>query len=193
VIIIYQKVLFSLLVIALVFLSACAGSENTPDREAALQSNSGTPEEDVSDQVSSDMPWSLVGTISIVSNGTEYEPYIQFEHAGMSTAQGQMSGSPLPPLSIVELLEMMPKIQYSDDFQVVVDGVYASRITYSLNEIEEFKQLYSEGFIPVEVEELHFPEAEGTYILVVRVHWSDPDNPENYVLNSYISMIVKER
>jgi len=188
----FKKLFFAILVISLVFLSACAGSEYMPDHEVALQPNNDIPEEEISDQVSSDMPWSLVGTVSVLSGGIEHEPYIQFEHAGATTSQGQMSGSPLPPPSIEELLEMMPKIQYSDDFQVVIDGVYSSKITYSLSEIEEFKQSFSEGFIPVEVEELHFPEAEGTYILVVRVHWSDPDNPGNYVLNSYFSMIVKE-
>jgi len=188
----FKKVVIASLFFALVFLCACAGSEYTPDHEATPQPNTGTSEEEMSDQVSSDMPWSLVGTVSIVSNGTEHEPYIQFEHAGMSTSQGQMSGSPPAPPSIDELLEMLPKIQYSDDFQVVVDGAYASKITYSLSETEEFRQSISEGLPLIEAEELHIPEADGSYILVVRVHWSNPESPENYVINSYISTILRD-
>jgi hypothetical protein len=163
------------LIIALTFtvllLSACSGqTPQAPDTEPSF----------------------VVGSVTIISNDVEYEPHEQFEHAGWRTPEGEtMSGSAPPPPPLNEFLEMLPKIQYSSDFQVVVDGEYAKRITYLLSEIEEFSRSYSEAIILVEMDELHFPEAEGTYILVVRVIWSDSDSLANYVHLSYTSKITK--
>ena len=195
----FTKKIIVLLIFALIFLSACAGGEYSPNHETAPSDN-GMPDsrdnldDDMPDQeeYSMDMLWSLVGTVSVVSDGVEHEPYIRFEHAGITSSEGQASGSPPAPPSIEEFLEMLPKIQYSDDFQVIVDGEYANKITYSLSEIEDFKQSYSGGPVPAETEELNIPETEGTYILVVRVIWSDSDSHANYVFNSYTSTIIVE-
>ena len=187
----FFRLLITSLLISLLFLSACAGSENTPINETAPPNNDIPASQDVpDDEASEGIPWDLVGSVSILSNGIEYEPHLQLQHIGVTTSGGQMSGSAPPPPTIEEFLELLPKIQYYDDFQVVIDGAYAGRVSYSLYEIEDFKQSYSEGVPLVEMEDLHFPEAAGTYILVVSVFWSDSDSHENYVYYSYSSMIL---
>jgi len=183
------KYIFAFLAIASILLSACAGTIDAPNHGNVPQSNN-----DMSmsqDTQENEMSiWDMIGTVSIVSNGVEHEPYMQFEHAWITTSEGQTSGSPPAPPSIEELLERLPKIQYSNDFQVIVDGEYATGITYSLREIEKFKRSYSEeGLTLSGMDELHFPETEGTYILVVRVFWSDSAHA-NWVHYSYISEIV---
>jgi len=188
-----MKKIIASLVFALIFLSACTGSENIPENEPALlPDNALHTSQDMQATQEEEMPniWDLVGTVSIISNGVEYEPYTQFEHAGMSTPQGQSSGSPPAPPPVDELIEMLPEIQYSDDFQVVVDGEAAGKITYSLTEVDKFKQFITEGRTPAESDELQLPETDGSYILVVRVFWTNPDSPGNYVHNSYLSMII---
>jgi len=189
-----KKVIILSLVFALLFLSACAGNEHTPGSETAPQPSDATkaqdiPEEERPDRAHDNTPWDLVGSVSIISDGVEHKPYMQFEHAGVTSSEGQMSGSPPAPPSIEELLEMLPKIKYSDDFKVIIDGEYANRVTYSLYEIEDFKRIFSEGLLRVESEDFRIPDEDGTYILIVSVIWSDSDSQKNYTHYSYISMI----
>jgi len=194
----FTKKIIATLVFALIFLSACAGSEHTPSGEIApqsgddIQTSQDTTDEEMSDQAHDNMPWDLVGSVVVISDGVEHKPYMQFEHAGVTTSEGQMSGSPPAPPSIEELLEMLPKIKYSDDFKVVVDGEFANSVSYSVYEIEDFKRAFSEGLLRVESEELSIPDEDGTYILIVSVFWSDSDSHNNYAHYSYISMISVE-
>ena len=137
------------------------------------------------------IPWSMVGSVTIVSNGTTHEPNEQFQHAGVRTPQGLISGSPPAPPPIEEFLRSLPEIQYSDDFQVVIDGEYARNITYALYKTYDYIRVVSQGQPRAFTEDLYIPDGEGEYILTIDISWSDLD-PEEYVRYWYSSILIKE-
>ena len=109
-------------------------------------------------------------TVRIISNGVEEsEPFVHFEGGG--TRGTSVRGT---HLDLDRIFEMLPVVEYADDFQIVV-GANATGISYSLFD-ENFEFVVIDGQIMRRVDELSFPDDEGEYILVVHATWVDPDS-----------------
>ena len=113
------------------------------------------------------------GTVMIISNGVEHEPYMHAEHAAGPSGSGRgrisVSGAPMQFGRIFE--EPLPVVEYADDFQIVIGGTRRGRsVRYSLFD-ENFEIIDIDGQSMRRVNELLFPDEDGEYILIVHVAW----------------------
>jgi hypothetical protein len=114
-----------------------------------------------------EQPQYEVGNVTVISNGREYEPYEHYYHSQALTERGMVSTETLP-LSFEDASSILPEIQYTDDFSVVVTGKDATRVMYSLYD-NKFNILYDreDDFAP--------PAGTGVYMLCVYVIWSNSE------------------
>ena len=140
-----------------------------------------------------DEPSFRVGTVRIVSGGTEHQPHVHFFHGAMRHNGMMMSASGLQ-LQLSEIFDELPVVQYAEDFQVLVDGEDAAGISYSLYGTN-FEIVTVNGQDLRNMEELTFPEDEEEYILVINITWSsstpEPGGFNEFVSNGYIFRIIK--
>jgi hypothetical protein len=124
-----------------------------------------------------------VGTVMIISNGVEYEPFThkffsnRFFHGGIISAE-------MPPLSWEEASESLTEIVYSDNLIIDITGNYATRIRYSLYD-DNFNNIYmyEENFIP--------PTEAGVYMLRVMVIWTNMEIEQHSREGSGMNYIFK--
>jgi hypothetical protein len=147
-------------VLLLIFLAACGTPPASP-------TPSPTPTEP---------PPYEVGTVTVVSEGAEYEPYA-FSWCSVDWVEGlgRLSGDSMPP-DKQELFDTLTPIPYADDFKVVIDGRYAERAIY---------HWYNDSLAPLAGPGLYFygpkrPKEAGEYLLCVEMFWSnlEPDDSE---------------
>ena len=131
-----------------------------------------------------------VGSVTIISNGIEHRPYARVMHSGTRTPAGTLSASAaIAPLE--EIFEMLPEIEYSDDFQVVIDGEDARWITYTWHDAN-FELVVVDGQMLISMKELGFPDEAGLYILGISVYWSyQPPGASEFVIYEYIVRVRK--
>ena len=125
-----------------------------------------------------------VGSVIIIANAVEHQPHEHFLHGGMFVDGLFMSVSGIP-LNLEEVSGMLTEIQYTDDFQVVIDGNYASSVGFSLYD-DNFNSVYTgkDSFV--------LPDEAGVYILCVDVVWSNEENdaePREFTSVRYIFKI----
>ena len=125
--------------------------------------------------VASNQPLPLpyeVGTVTVISSGAEHKPYEHFLHGGILTEGGFLSASGIF-LSLEEVSALLSEILYTDDFQVIIEGEYASSIGFSM---------YDDNFDPVYRGKDSFvvPDEAGVYILCVDITWSNEENDLQY-------------
>ena len=120
-----------------------------------------------------EQPQYEVGNVTVISNGWEYEPYTHIYFNETLTANGMVSTETLP-LSLEEAAGILPEIQITDDFRVVIAGEYASSVLYSLYDINDnrFNLVYDK-----EDTIKPFLDLSGTsqYMLFVYVIWSNSE------------------
>jgi len=123
--------------------------------------------------------WSLVpqcksekdGTVTIISNGKEYELYKQLTHAVEHTPSGTISIS-IAFTPIKELLDILPEIQYADDFQIIFSGNDTARYTLYNKKAEHLFSDNENNYYPyLNAEKLSFPDKPGVYILEISKHY----------------------
>ena len=122
------------------------------------------------------------GSVTVISGGKEYEPYVHF----VAGYNGEIfaDGADLP---LEEVAETLPVIQYADDFQIIIDGVYAEKVSYSLYDDELELILESSPARGIEI-----PPETGMYMLRVGVYWSNGETSYElmrYSQSSYFFMI----
>jgi hypothetical protein len=131
-------------------------------------------------------PAGETGYVTVISNDVEYEPYRHFLHGATRTDEGVLSASgELAPLE--ELFETLPRIQFAEDFQIVVGGKYATIETtirvVVYNEMLE-RVYYAEG-----IEDFLFLVETGTYLLSVETEWR---RGEEFSSMAYIFKIAND-
>jgi hypothetical protein len=135
-----------------------------------------------------------VGSVTIISNGTEHEPGIHHLHSAIYTDGSMMSVSGIPfEVWLGGNLSILSEIQYADSLQVVVDGKYGQIVTYRHQIPMNHDELTLMG-IPAEsfsdgAADISLPDEMGVYLLYVDVNWSG-DGSE-FTLLRYVFKIVK--
>jgi len=103
-----------------------------------------------------------VGRVVIIANETEHEPHSHFSHG--VTRYMSASG---PPLILRDVAQQLDEIEYTEDFEIVVDGEYAHSIMFSWYD-SNYNLAYESSVIFVT------PTEPGVYLLAVDVVWGDP-------------------
>ena len=130
-----------------------------------------------------DMPY-VIGEVRIMSNGVEHEPHEHFLHGVILREGGFLSGGGLP-FSLEEVSELLTEIEYTDDFQVIIDGDDARSVGFSLYD-DNFDVIYTNN------DSFLSPDETGVYILYVDVVWSNLDDdsePREFTMIRYIFKI----
>lgn len=108
--------------------------------------------------------------ISIISNGEEHEPFSNFLHATVRSENGgYISATGLPPALVDRLFENLTEIQYANDFQIIIEGIYATSETilrYMLYN-DKFECIFNDE----KIENFTFPNDAGIYILKIEAIW----------------------
>jgi len=119
-----------------------------------------------------EIPQYEAGTVTVITNGREYEPYEHCYFIESLTARGMVSTESLP-LSLEDASSVLPTIQYTDDFKITITGRYATTIAYSLYD-NNFDIIYGgeTDFTP--------PAKTGVYMLCVYVIWSNNGIGQQY-------------
>ena len=100
-----------------------------------------------------------VGTVRIISNGTEYTP---MENWLYSVSDGICAdGFALWPQDVADKLTAIP---YADEFKIVIKGRDAMNVRYTLYD-DKYERVYSS------MEAFSLPAKQGEYILDVFVSW----------------------
>lgn len=125
-----------------------------------------------------------VGRVTVISSGTEYEPFEHFMH-GMAMTEGGMISALGIPLSLESVAEALPVIYFTDDFQVLVEGDYASSVGFSWYD-SNFDQILSDTGNMVS------PTDSGVYMLIIGVEWSNAENEtyREFTFIRYIFMVM---
>ena len=128
-------------------------------------------------------------SVTIVSNGTEFEPYRHFLGAMTYSVDGYLSVSGIPlPLRLREISDLLPVIQYSDGFQIFVDGNIATNLSFSLFD-DNYHFVYSNRPI------LELPDDSRVYIASFSVsrRTVSPIDPERFdtITNNYVFKITR--
>ena len=108
-----------------------------------------------------------VGRVVIIINGAAHEPYAHFAHG--TTRYMSVSGL---PFSLEAVTRQLQEIQLNDSFQIIIEGDYASAVSFSLYDAH-FNAIY-EG-----MDSFVLPAEAGVFLLSIGVRWSnvevDPD------------------
>jgi hypothetical protein len=107
------------------------------------------------------------GMVTVVSSGTEYEPYVHF----IAGFDGELFADGAEP-DLMSITETMSEIQYTDDFKIVIDGVFAEGSSIFLYNAE-LELLYESMQADADSLIQDFLAEKGMYILCVRVKWSN--------------------
>ena len=135
-----------------------------------------------------------VGTVVIVSNGTEHEPGVHHLHSVIYANGGLMSGTGIPFESWLDNnLSALPEIQYTGNLQVVVDGEFGQVVTQMHHNQMYWDMLRLIG-IPAEnfsggVANVSPPNEAGTFLLYVDVNWSGEG--DEFTLLRYVFKVVR--
>ncbi|MDR2182953.1 MAG: hypothetical protein LBE55_02150 [Clostridiales bacterium] len=145
-----------ILICVLILLSACASTG-----EAQLRWT--------------ERPFEL-GSVTLISNDVIYQPGMHFPGGTVIDSGDLLSYSGITyEMWIEENLDELPKIQYSDDIQVVVEGQYGHiRESWNFPSIineTRIIQLLPENFING-IANATLPSEGGVYLLSVVVSWS---------------------
>jgi len=191
-----RNIIIIFLILTVALFSGCVQKTPIFEEEEAVRSETGQNEreEEVCNETdpsvndkTSDVPDPLqfeVGTVTIVSNGREHEPYVHF----IAGFDGEMFADGID-ISIEEVAAALPEIQYADDFQIVINGIYAEKAFCSLyNDKLELINEWS-AFDPV----FSIPVESGTHILSIGVGWNNGVNEGanmRYVFLKYYFKIV---
>jgi len=116
------------------------------------------------------LPYS-VGSVKAISNRTEYEPLVNWiyslcegiaaDGAGLLVEGGELKDT------LGNASGLLPYVQYSDDFRIVIDGESAGNPRYTLYNGEGELLYDSDSFFP--------PDSDGKYFLLVTLTWSNKD------------------
>jgi len=124
-----------------------------------------------------------VGRVTVISGGAVHEPFEHFMHGTVLTEHGMISGLGIP-LSLEDVAKTLPVIYHADDFQVFVDGKYATAIGFTWYD-SNFEPVYGgeDGFAIVD---------SGLYMLIVGVEWSNEANvgDREFTFTRYIFMVM---
>jgi hypothetical protein len=123
-----------------------------------------------------------VGTVTVISNGMEHEPYEHFNFA----FDGEVSADGLE-LSLEDVSNTLTEIKYADDFQIVIDGIYAERSSYALYN-EKLELIYES---PSTAPGFSIPTEAGIYLLSVGVLWSNGEADHENMRYSGFEYIFK--
>jgi|GEM_PF-4569142 len=130
-----------------------------------------------------------VGSVAVVSDGEEYEPYHQGTDAGGWSLRGRWSVE-WGTTPLAELFDTLPDIPYADNLQVVVDGKDARYITYTLYD-ENLEPVVIDGSMLLGTEDVSIPEEPGVYILSILVCWGNPYLSDFYSVEQYLVKITR--
>lgn len=116
-----------------------------------------------------------IGSLTVISDGVEYKPYIHFLYAAIWHEPGGTLFADGIPVYYEKIANELPLIQFGDDFRFVIEGKDANVPVYSLYD-GNFECLY---FLE---EEFSLPAAAGEYLLGVDIKWQnandDAQNPQ---------------
>ena len=133
-----------------------------------------------------------IGKLTLISNGTEYEPSIHHMHSAIYQ-NGLMSGTGIPfEVWLNANLNSMTRIRFADIFQIVIEGkdgliVTPHYQTHMNHDGLKFIGISGESFING-VANISLPEETGIYLLYVDVNWSRNENEFTllrYVFKTY--------
>jgi len=128
-----------------------------------------------------------VGSVTIISNGVEHEPYVHYLCSASYRMIGNekiliyADGTFLPQ---EKAFETLAEIQYADDFQIKIDGKDAGRSTYTFYN-DKFQSVSLSGD---EIENFSFPDEPGLYMLNIHTSWT---HGEEYTVYAYAFKIRK--
>jgi hypothetical protein len=136
--------------------------EHSPE-ELPLEEPS--PEEPLLEDSSPERPSWEVGSVTVVSNGVEYELYTQLvDFIARMTDFELMFGSPIF-MSLEELYDrsLLPIVPYADDLHFIVDGDDARGSSFMW--FNDDFELVDSGNIWINREYLSFPDEAGRHLL----------------------------
>jgi hypothetical protein len=132
---------------------------------------------------------SLIGTVRIMANGVEYEP---FENISGMVSDGRVRCFTGLQHDEIAKQGLAPVVEYSDDFCVIVDGEFAHSWTYNIFS-EDFEWIRGTDTSRPE-EEFIMPVQDGVYYFAVFVTWQDGDvtsqNFRQYSAGYYIKLVI---
>lgn len=151
-----------------------------------------------------------VGSVRLIADGVEHEPYIYFAHGASYTEQGDiLSASGIPFEGwLRDNLNTMSKIQYAEDLQLVVTGrdkdigggnvrvlpPLGPWVPEEYHEAEVVLPIPAEQFIDGRVG-ISSLEAQGAYIVSVFVRWSVDGEwgggSEEFVDHRYMFKVIR--
>jgi cell division septation protein DedD len=123
-----------------------------------------------------------IGSVSLIANGREHNPHTHMVHQGINTERGLLSATGLP-LSLANVSSLLTEIQYSNDFQIIIQGNHANLLGYSLHD-DKFDVVYSleDKFV--------LPNETGVYMLSIHILWRNNDFQGEYTVNQYIFKVI---
>jgi len=114
-----------------------------------------------------------VGRVVIIANGVEHELHKEPTHISSQVMSASIRHTPND-----EIFDVLPEIQYVDDFQVIIEGDGATGAIYFLFD-DDFEQVFTS------MEYITFPNEPGLYILSISLAWRIIGH--DYICNCYIS------
>jgi len=166
------------------FRGEIAGAMYFFDRFAISLENNQTPNDELSFEI---------GSVRLIADGVEHEPYIHFVHATTSIEGSLVSISGLRfSLWLEEVLDTMSEIQYVENLQIVIEG-QDGEIASSWDAPEYYNEMrlvniFAESFVDGKAD-VSLPGVSGTYLVLVNVQWSG--DGEEFVSYQYVFKIVK--
>lgn len=120
-----------------------------------------------------------IGSLTVISDGIEYKPYLHFLYAAVWHEPGGTLFADGIPIDFEKISGGLPTIQYESGFRLVIEGKDASVPEYSLYD-ENFECIYSRA------EDFTLPEEAGEYLLGVDITWqAASDNKKNPQYTGY--------
>jgi len=112
-----------------------------------------------------------VGTVKIISGDMEYEPLSNFLHLNgfMEDGKTRINGSG-QRYDLEYVLDNTKLIEYSDDFEIVVEGKDQSHVRYLVYD--------ADGNMIEFTAESGLPDGDGEFIICVNLYWSNGQEGE---------------
>ena len=134
-----------------------------------------------------------IGSVRLIADDIEYEPYIYFVHGMSRMSSGWVSASGIPFGAWLEdNIRDMQMIPDAENLQVVVDGRYgqigSQRYTPETHDGMLLLEIHPTSFTNG-VADVSLPNEAGTYLLFVDVRWSG--RSEAFTALRYVFKIVK--